>query len=215
MRSMRTGITDRTLALAGIFQSVQLVQRTARFGSPHGPSYERCIRTIFDLDPASVEAVYGGLQGAERGLKLLRDQLDNQSEERDIELTKYVIQLLHLERQLSKDKAMLEQIRQGILEIQPLAAQTALTDDRVIDQLAALYSKTISRLSPRILVSGEHQYLSNPKIANQIRALLLAGIRSAVLWRQCGGSRWKLLMERGKLLSAANEILAEAGSIPE
>jgi len=212
---MDSAINDRTLALAGVFQAAQLVQRTARFGSPHGPTYGPCINTLFTLNPPNTEAVYGGVQGIERGLKVLCDQLDNRSEARDMELTKYVVQLLHLQRQLSKNKAMVKVLHDGIVAIKSLAEQTCATDERVIDQLADLYSNTISTLNPRILVSGEQQYLSDPKIANQIRALLLAGIRSAVLWRQCGGSRWKLLLERGKLLNAANEILAGAGSITE
>jgi len=212
---MDSALNDRTLALAGVFQAAQLVQRTARFGSPQGPSYAPCIETVFKLDPPTTEAVYGGVQGIQRGLKILRDQLDNRSDARDMELTKYAVQLLHLQRQLSKNRAMLQELREGIGAIRSLAEQTSITDERVIDQLAALYSNTISTLNPRILVGGEQQYLSNPKIANQIRALLLAGIRSAVLWRQCGGSRWKLLLERGKLLNAANEILAEAESVTE
>jgi high frequency lysogenization protein len=208
-------INDRTLALAGIFQAVQLVQRTARFGSPNGPSYEPCIKTIFDLDPDSTELVYGGVQGIGRGLKLLRDQLDNQSETRDIELTKYVVQLLHLEKQLSKDRRMQQRLREGILQITPLAERTSVTDAEVITRLADLYSNTISTLTPRILVSGEQEYLSNPTVANQIRALLLAGIRSAVLWRQRGGTRWKLVFERNKLVSTANELLLSSGAAAE
>ncbi len=208
-------INDRTLALAGIFQAVQLVQRTARFGSPNGPGYAPCIKTIFDLDPASTEAVYGGAKGIERGLKLLRDQLDNQSESRDIELTKYVIQLMHLERQLSKNRHMQKRLRDDIQQIEALAQQTSIIDESVITRLADLYSKTISTLTPRILVSGEQEYLSNPSIANQIRALLLAGIRSAVLWRQRGGSRWKLIFERTKLVNTANELLLSCGAAAE
>lgn len=212
---MDSMINDRTLALGGIFQAVQLVQRTARFGSPNGPGYAPCIQTIFDLDPATSEAVYGGVRGIERGLKLLRDQLDNQSESRDIELTKYVIQLMHLERQLSKNRDMQQRLRDGILEIRDLAQRTSVIDEQVISRLADLYSSTISTLTPRILVSGEQEYLSNPTIANQIRALLLAGIRSAVLWRQRGGSRWKLLFERNKLVSTANELLLSSGATAE
>jgi len=212
---MDSMINDRTLALAGIFQAVQLVQRTARFGSPNGPGYAPCIKTIFDLDPNSTETVYGGVSGIERGLKLLRDQLDNQSESRDLELTKYVIQLMHLERQLSKDRQMQQRLRDGILQVKDMAQQTSFTDEQVISRLADLYSKTISTLTPRILVSGEQEHLSNPTIANQIRALLLAGIRSAVLWRQRGGSRWKLLFERNKLVNTANELLLSCGAAAE
>ena len=57
------------------------------------------------------------------------------------------------------------------------------------------------------MVNGEHTYLSNDEIAAQIRALLLAGIRAAILWRQSGGSRWRLLFGRGALMHATEKII--------
>ena len=41
---------------------------------------------------------------------------------------------------------------------------------------------------------------------DKIRACLLAGIRSAVLWRQVGGSKWQLLFHRKKLVQAAQQL---------
>jgi high frequency lysogenization protein len=43
-----------------------------------------------------------------------------------------------------------------------------------------------------------------------IRALLLGGMRAAVLWRQCGGNRLQLLLRRKALLRACRELLEEA-----
>jgi len=37
--------------------------------------------------------------------------------------------------------------------------------------------------------------------------LLLAGIRAALLWSQAGGTRWKLLFERGKMQREAEALL--------
>jgi high frequency lysogenization protein len=59
------------------------------------------------------------------------------------------------------------------------------------------------------MVSGESQHLSNPDQANKIRALLLAGMRSAVLWAQLGGSRWQILLWRRRLTQEAERILKE------
>jgi high frequency lysogenization protein len=42
-----------------------------------------------------------------------------------------------------------------------------------------------------------------------VRALLLAGIRSAVLLHQSGGTRLKLIFQRGKLFECARELLQE------
>ena len=64
-------------------------------------------------------------------------------------------------------------------------------------------------MAPKIMVSGENQHLSNPDQANKIRALLLAGMRSAVLWAQLGGSRWQILLQRRRLTEEAERILNE------
>ena len=75
-------------------------------------------------------------------------------------------------------------------------------------RFADLYLKTISTLTPRIMVSGSQLHLNNPENASRIRALLLAGVRAAILWRQSGGSRWKLLVRRNALLREARLLLA-------
>jgi high frequency lysogenization protein len=59
------------------------------------------------------------------------------------------------------------------------------------------------------MVNGEHNHLSNPDNANKIRALLLAAIRSAVLWDQCGGSRWQIMFNRKAFIAEAETIVKE------
>jgi len=43
-------------------------------------------------------------------------------------------------------------------------------------------------------------------VANRIRALLLAGIRSAVLWYQLGGRRWRLVVYRRRIQHTAANL---------
>ena len=66
---------------------------------------------------------------------------------------------------------------------------------------------TISTLTPRIIIKGEHGYLSDPHNANKVRTILLAGIRAAVLWRQSGGTRPKLILQRKKIHEAAKQLM--------
>ena len=46
-----------------------------------------------------------------------------------------------------------------------------------------------------------------PMIYYPLSMLLLAGIRSARLWRQLGGHRWQLVFSRRKLLKALYPML--------
>jgi high frequency lysogenization protein len=81
--------------------------------------------------------------------------------------------------------------------------------ENVLANFADIYHQTISTLQPRIMVIGDQQYLSSPFTVNKIRSVLLAGIRSAQLWRQCGGSRWKLIFARSKLQAETRFLLSK------
>jgi high frequency lysogenization protein len=205
---------DAVLALAGIFQSAQLVQQLAREGRADPEALQTSIRSVLALDAPDVPAIYGGLSGLRLGLGLLRDKLTGQSTPSDLEMARYVVAMIHLEGVLRRQPEMLDAIRRGIdtaQEQMKFFENDAPADGvhpKLIEKLAELYSQTLSTLSPRIMVSGEHGHLMNPAIAARVRAALLAGIRSAVLWRQLGGRRWQLLLSRGRIARTAAELLA-------
>ncbi|HEY0634804.1 MAG TPA: DUF489 family protein, partial [Gammaproteobacteria bacterium] len=73
---------------------------------------------------------------------------------------------------------------------------------------AETYLKSVSLLTPRIMVKGENNHLTEQANADKVRTLLLAGIRSAVLWSQSAGSRWQLLFRRRAYLDEARRLLA-------
>ena len=96
--------------------------------------------------------------------------------------------------------------------IETLAGQTTglgVTEALVVARLAKIYADTISTLQPRILVEGNPQFLRQETQAAQIRALLLAAIRAAVLWQQLGGSQWRLLFRRRQYSMMARGLLAQ------
>lgn len=200
---------DKTLALAGVFQATALVKNIAVNGLTDKHDFEICIRSIFETDPENVEAVYGQVEYLRTGLTTLVEQLGEKSSQRDIDIARYVISLLHLQRKLSKNKIMLGAVATGIERARRQTEHFHITHENVIANLADIYSDTISQIPPKIMVSGESQYLSNPDQANKIRALLLAGMRSAVLWAQLGGSRWQILLRRRRFSQEAERIIKE------
>ena len=105
---------------------------------------------------------------------------------------------------------MLEVIGVRIEKSQQQAQHFSLIHENVIAGLSDIYTDTISTFSFRIQVLGEYQYLQQARIANQIRALLFAGIRAAVLWRQLGGSRLKIIFKRRQLLNMVSDLLEQA-----
>ena len=207
---MHVEFRDRCIALAGLFQAVRLVQQTARGERRDAAATAACLGSIFNTDPETTLGVYGNLASLRPGLETLVGQLGSDSVQRDMELTGYAISLLHLERKLSRQPEMLRALGDGIGKI---SAQTEFFDQShptVVAALAELYSSTISTLQPRIMVKGEQSILTGTDSRNMIRALLLGGMRAAVLWRQCGGNRVQLLFRRKALLRDCSELLEEA-----
>jgi high frequency lysogenization protein len=201
-------ITDRTLALAGIFQAAGLVQQMASRGTADPAPLEVSIRSIFEVNPPNTEAVFGGVAGIRSGLEWLIEHLSEKQSGHKAHIVKYVIGVLYLERQLAKKPEMLQRISTDVEKARRQSGHFSMTHSNVLANLAGCYSETISTLSPRIVVLGEHGHLSNPDVANTVRALLLAAIRSAVLWRQCGGNRLQLLFGRRKLIAEAQRLLS-------
>ena len=82
-----------------------------------------------------------------------------------------------------------------------------LREEKRADQVAELYTGTVSTLTPRVVVTGNPQHLQNPRTVSWIRALLFSGLRSAVLWDQLGGGRFRLIIARRRLLADAEAAL--------
>lgn len=206
-------LTDRVIALAGIFQAAQLVQQIARKGMTDTAAFETSISTLFKVDASSVEDVYGSVQNLRPGLKILVDLFDKRGEKLDMEITRYVIAVLVLERKLSKNPEMLNKISEGVERAERQAEHLSIVHENVLASLADIYSNTISQLAPRIMVNGEGGNIDVPENANKIRALLLAAIRSAVLWRQKGGGRLQLVFGRNKYVQEAERLLEQTATL--
>ncbi len=198
---------DQTLALAGIYQAASLVKQIANTGQANNAQIESSLETLFRFDAGSVEEVYGSIAGVSHGIKILHQHLVDRTT-RDIEITKYALSLIMLEKKLSDTPAMLDEISERLNKIESQFDFFSLSHENTFAKLGQIYKDTISTLGPKIIVTGEQPYLSSESNASKVRALLLAGIRSAVLWRQCGGSRWQFLFGRKAYISECENILA-------
>jgi len=205
---MKSAIRDRSIALAGMFQAVRLVQQTARGERRDAAATAVSISSILNTDPATTLDVYGDSCALIPGLEIVLSQLGNK--ERDMELTGHVITLMHLERKLTRESDLMKKLTRGIDRIKGEIESVDEGDSGIITALAELYKDTVSTLQPRIMVKGEEHVLRHTDSKNMIRALLLAGMRAAVLWRQCGGSRIGLIFQRKQMLDCCRELLAEA-----
>lgn len=197
---------DRVIALAGIYQAVNCVIRIAHHGATDTDAMTPCIHSLFEIDPDTVEAVFGEPGVVANGARQIIAQITGQPE-RTLELTGYVVQVIKLERNLSRRPDMLARISEGIDEAAAKREHFALLHPNLIAHFAEVYTNTLSQLSPRIMIRGEPLHLSNPDNQNRVRALLLAAVRSAMLWRQVGGTRWQILFQNRRILEVARGYL--------
>ncbi len=199
---------DRIIALAALLQTVTLVQEIAETGQVNHAEFETLLTSLLITDASTTEAVYGDLSQLKTGIKQLKQQLSKSKDKKDVGVLRYVISLLHLERQLAKRPAVSDLISREIEQIpQQIDYFGDINNPQVIARFADIYHRTISDLTPRIQVQGDPRFLQQPDNVNRIRALLLAGIRAAVLWRQKGGRRWQFIFQSKKILEISNSLL--------
>lgn len=204
---MSNALTDQVIALAAVVQAASLVQQVARHGSADEEAVKALLGGILETDPDSTDAVFGGLSQLRPGLSTLLTQLTAQGNVKDVEVTRYVISLLALERRLAGRPSTLSMLGERIGQVKRQLSMQELMDERTVANLASIYVELISPLGPRIQVAGNANLLKTPAVQNQLRALLLAGLRAAVLWRQVGGRRLQLLFNRKRIGDTARYLL--------
>jgi high frequency lysogenization protein len=189
----------RNIALAGVAQCAVLVHELAVSGTVPEHTMKACLRPVYLLDPESIAALYPSVAEFSRGIQVLQTSFDSAGMRENADVVRYTLGMLVLQQRLSRAPDMQKAIRSRLQQpIQGLQADCTA--------LARLYQDTISKLSFRIHVSGNPEYLRDHIVADQIRALLLAGIRSAVLWHQLGGRRWQLVFYKKRIRDTLSGI---------
>jgi high frequency lysogenization protein len=202
---------QQTIALAAIFQAASLVEQLARTGEIPAPELELLITSLFKQNPDNFDEIYGAkpnLQAGYHGIcKLMGSDTTKVKQDIKPDVMRYALSIIHLESRLRKNGHMMNQLGESIQSSVRQADHFHITHESVIGSLADTYKQTLSTLSFRIKVAGNPQILQNSHNANKVRALLLAGIRGAILWRQVGGRRWHLLFNRKRYIKDAQGLL--------
>lgn len=206
-------LQQQTLALAGVAQAARLVDQVSKTGSYPIEFLEHSIHSLFTFDVDDVVSVYGGIAGVKLGLNNLAAMLGNRQEAEHRDVTRYVFSLLYLERKFAANPAMMSVVRSRLEHASFRAEHFAGHVNDVCHSVSGIYQDTLSTMRFRIKVTGAAQHLQDENNADVIRALLLSGIRSAFLWRQLGGRRWKLVFQRRRMLQIAQELSRETGLV--
>jgi high frequency lysogenization protein len=200
---------QQTLALAGVAQSAFLVHQLARHGVIAQDKLNTAVNSLFVTHPKHTQAVFGSIGILNLGLQVLQElQSTSATSSSPADVLRYLLGLLYLEHRLAGKIALLDTISERLAAIRlrhPDSQPGANTE--LIKELSRLYQATLSTLPYRIQVRGDLNYLKNEHVSDQIRTLLFAGVRAAVLWRQVGGKRWHLLLRRRRIARDLEALL--------
>nr|WP_268840871.1 high frequency lysogenization protein HflD [Photobacterium carnosum] len=199
-------IYDRTIAFAGMCQAVKLVQDVARNGNCDSAALSTILNSIMATDPSDTIGVYGSEADLRIGLESMVRDIDGSSSGNEI--TRYLVGVMALERKLSARRDSMAQLGDRVGTLKRQTVHFNLLDEQMLSNIASIYLDIISPLGPRIQVSGTPAQLQLPNVQHRVRALLLAAVRSAVLWSQVGGKRRHLLFGRKQMLEQAKILLA-------
>ncbi|HSG03788.1 MAG TPA: high frequency lysogenization protein HflD [Marinobacterium sp.] len=215
---------DQTIALAGVFQAAALVEQIARQGLVAQDALQGSIASLFVTNPKATEDVFGGRDqlkyNLSTGLKELQKTIDKKGSTLTPNITRYALSMIALERKLQKNPQFLNTIGERLEQLEqkanyffntqngedPADYPSRYTHSAIIGGLDQLYKDTVSQFSFRIQVQGDPRQLQNDDNAARIRALLLSGIRAAMLWRQVGGHRWHFLFLRARLRDGLKQL---------
>jgi high frequency lysogenization protein len=204
-------LSDRVLALAGVVQAAALVNAAASGAGADESALQATLTSILKTEAQDVPEVFGGVGGVALGLKKLTELLGPERAPHDLTILRYSLSLLQLQSKVMGKPQLKDILAGSIARGREQVRHFGLTHGNVLANLADTYTRTAGGIEPRILVVGDTLQLQNRRVINLIRSLLLGGLRSAVLWRQCGGSRWALLFMRASLLKETQRLLKESG----
>lgn len=209
---MSRSLSDRVLALAGVVQASSLVNDIATdVQQPDELTLHATLGSIIKTETRDVPEVFGGLRGLRCGLQRLAALLGTHDQQSDLVVLRYTLSLMQLQAKVMRRRALRQVLEEGIHRAHNQFQHFGPLHPNVLASLADTYARSAGTIQPRIMVTGDAAQLQNPRVINLVRSLLLGGLRAAVLWRQCGGSRWMLLFTRAHLHKEATRLLGECG----
>lgn len=199
---------DATIAFAGMLQASELVRQIATSGNCSQQAARASLASVFALDPESTEEVYGGLGGVRMGLRVTVELFSARNSHDSLQSLNYALGMAKLSKLILRDRKRQKELGQEIGLVESAWRESGdELDESVLSQLGDVYQRHVSTLPFRLSIQGKPDYLKQQEKVAFIRALLLAGIRSAFLWHQLGGRQWRLVFQRRKMLSQAQQLL--------
>lgn len=185
----------QALSLCALLDCLTAVRELATQGRTDLARRSPLLDAILDFDGAEPATLYGPAfdfaPGARAGAAMF-SRTFTQSDEL-LRLAAEIIALSSRLRQSASAGAKLQTALQTAIRQRDAFG---ISHDYTVQSFAQAYVDGVAPLGARIMVSGDPTWLKQERVAAQIRALLLAAMRAAILWRHLGGSLWSLWLRR-------------------
>lgn len=210
---------EQVLAFAGLAQSGKIVSQLAAEPEHDENALQSSARSLLITDPENISEIFDGTAGVELGLKTMCTLLKGQGMRSTLaqEMIRYLMSIDQLAFRLQRSPSGQAVVEQGLqelkqnfaalLEDEPEAGRQTEFDD-FYTRIGTLYQKSLSQLSPQIIVRGAKGQLQDDISIARVRTALFAGVRAAYLWHQQGGRRWHLMFARNGYASLAQNLLS-------
>ena len=203
---MSISTIDRQLySLAALYQSCNAISRIAWEGKYDEEEFSPLIKSILDVNSDDPLSIYEEPTLLKPGFEFLKKQVIDDIFTRSSETRRYISSIKNLVRKIDASNIIDEQFRKNIDRLNEIKREKTI-DDLVLE-IGQLYLDTFSKVEPRIVISGDNQYIKEDLNAARIRTALMAAIRSVYLWKSCNGSDIKFFLFKKRYIKRIKEII--------
>ncbi len=203
---MSISTIDRQLySLAALYQSCNTISRIAWEGKYDNEEFSPLIKSILDVNSDDPLSIYEEPTLLKSGFEFLKKQVIDDIFTRSSETRRYISSIKNLVKRIDTSNIIDDQFRKNIDRLNEIKREKTI-DDLVLE-IGQLYIDTFSKVEPRIVISGDNQYLKVDLNAARIRTALMAAIRSVYLWKSCNGSDFKFFLFKKRYIRRIKEII--------
>ena len=194
---------DYVIALAAIVKSALIVNKIATSEYKAEEESVILLKSIYKTDTFDSALIYEDKRNISDGLNILKDILMGKNDIFLMNIQKYALSMMLIQKNISKISDLQDLIRKKIDNYEEDSMMATNSDD-LIAYSAGIYKEYVAIIRPKVVISGKKECLE--RNSSLIRALLLSGIRAAFLWSYHGGSKWQLMFRRSEILNKCNKF---------
>lgn len=192
------------LALAGIAQAIGLMSDFSKTGQYNQIAFIASVSSILKTDPENALSVYGDWAGIQYGLAKLLWLFTPPTKRNE---TRVMLSIMRLQKKIFHSQLIIERLTERINQVKKQTNYFNIDHPSIIANLADIYENILRSMRFNTSIRGNPRVLNVPANMEKIRIMLLAAVRSSVLWRQMGGSKWDLIFHRKKIQQITREML--------